>query len=312
MPVGKRIAFDSRRGRLWVICPHCVRWNLVPFDTRLETIDRCEELFATTPRRFSTDNIGIARHPEGVDLIRIGPALGQEYAAWRYGDTFGKRRRKHLWLAGAGIAILGGYIGGGLAFGLPVTGVSYLFQFGPMMLRQRVSLRFPREGAAPIFLSDDAISRVKVQGSKEGGLQLHCSARSSSSLNPFAGRSWGREHLLEGQEAIQLLVRVMARMNRSGGTSRQISDAVSLLEGERDPVRLIVPRTRTGLTFPSPLSELDTQRLLAIEMAVNTTEEERALTGELHLLEWQWKEAERLAKIADDLVLDAPDPPHSE
>ena len=29
-PVGRRIAFDTARGRLWVICPSCSQWSLSP------------------------------------------------------------------------------------------------------------------------------------------------------------------------------------------------------------------------------------------------------------------------------------------
>src|SRR2546430_502545 len=37
--VGRRLAFDEWKGRLWVICPKCSRWNLAPLDDRLERID---------------------------------------------------------------------------------------------------------------------------------------------------------------------------------------------------------------------------------------------------------------------------------
>ena len=79
--VGRRLAFDGGRGRLWVICPYCAKWNLVPFDSRLETIDECERLFRETRSRYSTDSIGMARLPAGLDLIRIGSALKPEIAA---------------------------------------------------------------------------------------------------------------------------------------------------------------------------------------------------------------------------------------
>ena len=37
--VGRRLAFDEWRGRLWVICPKCTRWNLAPLEDRLERIE---------------------------------------------------------------------------------------------------------------------------------------------------------------------------------------------------------------------------------------------------------------------------------
>ena len=44
-PVGERIAFDAARGRLWVVCRACERWNLSPLDERWEAIDQAEKLY---------------------------------------------------------------------------------------------------------------------------------------------------------------------------------------------------------------------------------------------------------------------------
>ena len=33
-PVGRRLAFDATKGRLWVVCGHCERWNLTPLEER--------------------------------------------------------------------------------------------------------------------------------------------------------------------------------------------------------------------------------------------------------------------------------------
>ena len=46
MPVGRRVAFDAGNGRLWVICCACVKWNLVPFDSRLKRSITASESFA--------------------------------------------------------------------------------------------------------------------------------------------------------------------------------------------------------------------------------------------------------------------------
>ena len=32
LPVGRRIAFDPAKGRLWVVCRRCERWNLTPLE----------------------------------------------------------------------------------------------------------------------------------------------------------------------------------------------------------------------------------------------------------------------------------------
>src|SRR3982751_6632500 len=103
-PVGRRLAFDAARGRLWVVCRECERWNLTPLEERWEAIEECERLFSSTRLRVSTDNIGLAKLREGLELVRIGNALRPEMAAWRYGDQFGRRRRKHFLVTGAAIA----------------------------------------------------------------------------------------------------------------------------------------------------------------------------------------------------------------
>ena len=57
-PVGRRLAFDSAKGRLWVVCRKCQRWNLTPLEERWEAVEDCERLFRETPMRASTENIG--------------------------------------------------------------------------------------------------------------------------------------------------------------------------------------------------------------------------------------------------------------
>src|SRR3989338_5244199 len=71
-PVGRRLAFDPSKGRLWVVCRHCERWNLSPFDERWEAIEACERLFQDARKRVSSDNIGLAKLDEGLELVRIG------------------------------------------------------------------------------------------------------------------------------------------------------------------------------------------------------------------------------------------------
>ena len=49
-------------------------------------------MFSATRTRVSTDNIGLARVRDGLELVRIGSPQRPEMAAWRYGDQFGRRR----------------------------------------------------------------------------------------------------------------------------------------------------------------------------------------------------------------------------
>jgi hypothetical protein len=99
-PVGRRLAFDPAKGRLWVVCPHCRQWNLTPLEERWEAIEDCERRFRDARRRVSTGEIGLARLPEGVELIRIGQPLLPELAAWRFGPRLRLRRMQALAVAG--------------------------------------------------------------------------------------------------------------------------------------------------------------------------------------------------------------------
>src|SRR5690349_7483676 len=117
--IGRRLAFDAEKGRLWVICRRCQRWNLTPLEERWEAIEECERAFSATRLRVSTDNVGLARVREGLELVRIGKPQRPEFAAWRYGQQFGRRRKKALVLSGAVLAgTLGHFISG------PVLGIS--------------------------------------------------------------------------------------------------------------------------------------------------------------------------------------------
>ena len=59
-PVGRRLAFDAAKGRLWVVCPRCARWNLTPLDARWEAIEEAERAYRDSKLRVATDNVGLA------------------------------------------------------------------------------------------------------------------------------------------------------------------------------------------------------------------------------------------------------------
>src|SRR5688572_9716945 len=106
-PVGRRLAFDAAKGRLWVVCTSCGRWNLSPVEERWEAIETCERMFRATRVRVTTAQIGLARLREGLELVRIGAPLRPEFAAWRYGRKF-RRRRTNAQLSAGAFAIAAG------------------------------------------------------------------------------------------------------------------------------------------------------------------------------------------------------------
>src|SRR5205085_11331197 len=95
------------KGRLWVVCPHCSRWNLTPLEERWEAVEDAERLFRATKLRMSTANIGLARMRDGMDLVRIGAPQRPELAAWRYGSRLVRPRDVGIYGAAAAAAAVG-------------------------------------------------------------------------------------------------------------------------------------------------------------------------------------------------------------
>lgn len=288
LPIGRRIAFDSAQGRLWVVCRHCAKWNLVPFDTRWESIEACERVFRDTRTRYSTDNIGIARVREGLDLVRVGPALRPEFAAWRYGDQFGRRRRKNaLIVAGAIVALPAlftlGIVGGtGAAMALQLP--NYYLQW---RLHRHVTVRIPREGELVRRPNEEMVFRVGV-------------------LGPLFTSS--RLHEFSGAELQRLLPVFLARTNVWNTRRRVIADAVAIVAEQPNARELLIDAApsvrRVSWGGKGGIGSLNATWRLAAEIACSEENERAALEGELALLERQWKEADQLARISDSLALE--------
>ena len=67
LPMGRNIAFDTQRGRLWVICPKCRNWNLVPLEERWEPVEEAEIRFGSLEIEASTENVALARCGDGTE-----------------------------------------------------------------------------------------------------------------------------------------------------------------------------------------------------------------------------------------------------
>src|SRR5881296_2371014 len=80
--IGRRIAFDEWKGRLWVVCPRCSRWNLTPFDDRLEKIEAVARAASLGRIAASTQQVALIRW-ERYDFVRVGKPPRVELAVWR-------------------------------------------------------------------------------------------------------------------------------------------------------------------------------------------------------------------------------------
>ena len=317
-PVGRRLAFDAGKGRLWVVCRRCERWNLTPLEERWEAIEECERAFRGTKLRVSTDEIGLARLSEGLELVRIGAPQRPEMAAWRYGDQFGRRRRRYYALIAGGVAAGGVAVVAGPMMGLvsmgAVSPLMNLLNTGMAVYRSKVVVHVPDPtgGTFRTRLSDLPKVRLLTDGD-----ELVIRVRASRMRTGFPGAPtapWyrydrGETRELRGGDAIRAAGAILPRMNQSGGTARDVQHAVRLLEDTANIERLFTQaaaKTNARRAFhpvANALKSIPVRERLALEMASHEETERRALEGELHILEEAWREAEQIAHIADDMLL---------
>ena len=294
-PVGRRLAFDAARGRLWVVCRKCERWNLSPLEERWEAVEACERLFRGTRVRVSTENIGLARHPEGLELVRIGEPLRPEFAAWRYGDQFGRRRQRAILYGVGGVAVLGLVVAGGVATGAISAGLlGQSGNFVNMFVNGRTLARVRTPDGTVLKLKNPDLARTRIEY-EDGAWSLVVKKRR-------------KEYRFEGADARHTAGIVISRINRRGAKRAAVQDAVRFIDehGEPDAVMRAAAASQGVRTFrsgPGMLAKLAAPTRLAVEMALHEEDERRALEGELWRLERAWEEAEEIAAISDDLLL---------
>jgi hypothetical protein len=314
-PVGTRLAFDAARGRLWVVCPKCERWNLTPLEERLDAIELAEKYYRDTRRRVATDQVGIAKLRDGMTIVRIGKPLRPEFAAWRYGDQFGRRRRRQiLWTAGGVTAVGGLFIGGAVA-GLSVGAFGWMFaQSGQNLIRGD-----PEKVVAKI--RTDEAGLVQVRRRHLGGTTL---SRAEDGQVALDLRFKNGQHRFVGREAERIAAILIPKVNRFGGNQQAVTEAVEEIESVGSAERYMEYLTSVagGYTVSSKqqrggwrktgkalnfhkqgLFGLPGPHRLALEMALHEESERRAMQGELEELERAWKDAEEIAAISDSLLL---------
>jgi hypothetical protein len=309
-PVGARLAYDAAKGRLWVVCRQCERWNLTPIEERWEAIEDCERLFERSRLRVATDNVGLAKVADGTTLIRIGAPLRPEFAAWRYGDQFGRRRRRQMTIAGAGIVGLGALVAGSVSVGVGIGGFAWVMaRAATAILKGNPGTRvatLPRGVGDPLVVLRGHLSETSL------------GAEGSDTLMIDVRHRGGRTRLVGG-EAQRAAALLMPHVNRFGGSAAEVGTAVRELEDvggseaflariaraahvTTRPPKKAPRRWSWGTDIPKAgLFGLPQPQRIALEMALHEESERRALGGELAELEQHWRQAEEIAAIADTL-----------
>lgn len=295
-PVGKRLAFDRVKGRLWVICGSCARWNLSPLEERWESIEDCERQFRRTHVRVSTPNIGLVELPEGTTLIRIGKPLFPEFAAWRYGRRFRRRRVKTGLAAGS---IVTGALGATL--GAVAAG------FG--------GLAFVGSYAAALWIVDEGPKRRPVTSFRLGRRLLHLKQDHAEATRIFSDGGPGRfglslhhtegVELLRGPEVKRVLGYVVPALTPFGGARDEVNCAIELVDSAGSADECLSRTFERAARHHGWFTQFPVETRLALEMSLQEEGERRALHGELEALERAWREAEQIASIADNLLMPA-------
>jgi len=320
-PVGRRLAFDGAKGRLWVVCSHCERWNLTPLEERWEAIEQAERYYRDSKRRVATDNIGLSKLRDGTTLVRIGDPLRPEFAAWRYGDQFGRRRRRQVAIAGAGLAALGVLVVGGVTAGVGIGGFGWIIS---------------RAGMGIVRGSGETVV-AKIKAPNGETLRVRRRHLLETSIEPGAHeplavnlRYAGGQTYFEGAQAMHVASRIIPAANRFGGSKETVANAVEQIEHEGSAdaflerlasVAAVTTRPKFSSVAGSSLTRrqrrvqrwnndwstgvfaMNTVQRLALEMALHEQAERAAMEGELQALEAAWREAEEIAAISDSLLV---------
>jgi hypothetical protein len=306
-PVGRRLAYDGERGRLWVVCTRCRRWNLTPIEERWEALEECEKAFRSSRLRASTEHVGIARTASGLDLVRIGRPLRREFAFWRWGDRFGARRREALiWGGITGAAVTIGAVGNLATGGAAFWALMAMTNFGNLIRMTSGRFRVETDTGRLLTIRGTHVGYARFVEPRVPGLPA------------LSVRNDWEEVTLTGERALRGAAVILPRLNRDGAKDELIRGAVDAIEarggpegyvaatwGDRTVVESRVRRPLGAAGRPGVLGRLPLATRIGLEMALHEEEERRALNGELAGLEAMWRAAEEIASISDNLLLPA-------
>lgn len=317
-PVGRALAVDARKGRLWSICSRCARWNLAPLEERWEAVEATERCFRESRDRVHSGSIGLALLHDGTRVVRVGEALPGELALWRYRRIFTHRfRLGQLWLAIPPLLSLAAIASGS---SILCAGVGIPFPLLCLMVHRRMNhvVHHARDGELvtrrPVSVRCWHLQAALVGTEPDSGeLRLHLRwlERDRYPMIIADPRDPGEVALLRGSALHRALARLFSTTGY-GGSRRDVEGALGCLREANGasgflaglPGRLQSPTSESSSpTLEAALHAQPHSVRLAWEMALHDEQERRALQeGELKQLEAAWREAEEIAAIADNLL----------
>lgn len=323
MPVGRRLAYDAVRGRLWIVCTKCEEWSLTPLEERWEAIEECEQLFNTAAvhvaSRAPSSTIGMAQAGD-VELLRIGDAPRDDIANARYGPRLLRRRARRTRVATiVGIAAgaeVGALVLVGASTGsmqatayLAAAGLYVAYWIGSAADRFRLT-RCRRPDGSTVWLTAADLQTVQVPPQRT---QREWNGTDLALWNGKVDERFYHDAVLTPLGA------VLPALNASGGSRLTIASAVKLVDDAeaavmRDAANATSLRDRKGraawqrllqgtkgseaFLYCRPLVER-----LALEIAVAEELERSALAQHVASVNARVPGESEVADIADNMFL---------
>ena len=301
LPRGRRLAYDPEKGRLWVICEHCHRWNLAPIERRAEALWELERIVRDQARPVAhTANVTLL-HADPLVLVRVGNAGRAEQAWWRYGREL-RRRRSSFRSAGSRLTA---FTFGAVAYLSESVGLTDLdwditWDDTPMA----DILRWRRFGWAAWWGTEECpychsiLRALRFDVSwwvyplwrEDGSMAMGVPCPRCDPWTPE------KVYTLEGPQAENALRRILAYIHISGANEGTIRDAARAIEESGSAGAFAENLSARRMS----LWKMGTTRSIALEIALNESVEQRMLDLEVRALEFLWKKEEKLARIIDE------------
>jgi hypothetical protein len=300
-PLGRRIAFDPERGRLWAVCERCYRWTLWPLENRDEALYELERAAhdSATPVAH-TEHISLL-HLDGLLLVRVAGAGLAERAWWRYGRELNRRKRVFEGAASrltaytfGALHLVGEFVG--LGDGdvditwddKPVADILRWRRFGWAAWHGRRTCSYC--GSTLRALRYDQSWWVYPLRGADGSLEIGVPCQRCDPWTP------DNVYVIDGPQAENVLRRCLAYQNIGGAWEDVVKQAADLIEGVGSAGEF----TLDSVQRRECLWKLGPTRAIAMEIALNESVEQRLLDLEIRALEFIWKQEEELARIIDE------------
>ncbi|HSL69666.1 MAG TPA: hypothetical protein VK864_05460 [Longimicrobiales bacterium] len=279
-----RLAFDAHLGRLWRVCPECLRWNLAPFEARWEVLEECERRARSAPVLLRTEHLELLA-AGGGQLIRVGAPTRLEFADWRYSSRLdliaGGRSRFERAIMSLPELPVGGYNFYGASRPLPEAWLGSPFiENGTLLSALFASVPVTEECpgcAQPLFIHPAAFGDLRLERvDGTAVVAVPCGLCGEEVTVPIRE---ARPAIRAGLALVSWKYRHASHVQRAVGPLERMGGAHALLD------RLCRRRAEIG--------QLQRAARLALWIALDELAEAEALEDE-------WQSAECLARIADE------------